>query len=70
MNFLSRAIGLAFIISDCLGMHNGVNANGIVHGIFLVFKNLDSHKVIDEQAVIESLEDAIVEEERENAVKP
>lgn len=61
-NVLSYTFGGLLIVSEVLGITTRVPANGIVHALSLFFKHLDEHPTIDENAVVDSLQEALIDE--------
>ena len=69
-SILAGVLGGLLLVSEALGMNRSTAANGIVHGAYLFFKHLDEHGTIDVPAVVDSLEEALIDEVDEHREQP
>jgi len=59
-------LGSLLIISEILGIVPHVKANSIIHFVYLTLKHLVSKPNIDTLTVLESLEEALIDEGKES----
>ena len=65
----SGILGGLFVVSEALGFSEKSAANGIVHAAYLFFQHLDKHQTIDERAVVDSLEEMLIDEVHESEAR-